>query len=65
MVKHIYTKLVSLILLMLPLQLIAQTNISGNMPLQERQLTGIERHVLEGLYRFLLPCLGVICHIIY
>ena len=43
MVKHIYAKLVSLILLMLPLQLIAQTNISGNMPLQERQLTGIEK----------------------
>lgn len=43
MVKDIHAKLVSLILLMLPLQLIAQTNISGNMPLQERQLTGIEK----------------------
>lgn len=41
--KHIFKKTFFLILALLPLQLLAQKNIGTTMPLQEKQLTGLER----------------------
>lgn len=43
MAKHVYLRLLSFILMLLPLQLAAQRNIGGTIPLQDKQLTGIEK----------------------
>lgn len=43
MVKHVYFKLLASILMLLPMQLSAQTDIGKTGALQEKQLTGLER----------------------
>lgn len=46
--KYIFQNLLLMILTLLPLQLVAQTNIGTSVPLMEKQLTGLERIKAKG-----------------